>query len=1020
MNQKQNGTQPVQAGGFLAVDEASGTPIAWPRHEAFYNLDSGPLGNIPESQARELVRTAFHNWTTQPGVGLTVREGQPVHDRDGKPVDVTSSNIEQVLNYSLRDLVESDTYPLPDGQSPIIFDNDGKLLEMLYGPNSGVIGLAGFEVVQTKPPFQAVEGIAFLNGLFTDGNPDNSLGVEYSAAQFQGIVTHEMGHFLGLDHSQVNGPSVVFDRDIFGFGKAPADSIETMYPFSKPETGIASGTPARDDAVALARLYPAPDFASQTGFISGRVQQPDGATILQGVNVVARNLAAPFDDAISQVSGARYRPPFFSSALTSKPPGPAALEGLYELPGLTPQATYVVAIEPNAGGGFVPPLTLGYQGEFFSGSQESGNPELDPPALRAELKLAPGQVLEDINVTLNASSGKSLLVFPRTAVVGAEMTTVSITVGIPSQAPAGGVKVTLQSRNPNIFEDTEVLIPAGKTAVPVSVKRKGPGAAGFNVMADGYMTATFVAGAAQAQPALLPVPPSTPVGGRLAVGEIVQRAELPRFLSRIRVFDVNSGVPASRGAVLATLPAIQAPSLSEGRLTQLAYSLDGKTLYVGQGFTGSSLYLTLPQSGTGNSVLSPQSSSVLESVFSPEVVFSPEFSAPSPFLPVRSAVIWRLTDADGDGVAETIDFFETGTADIQDLAVTSTSTGEVLLVASNYASAPEFFSQPRGVVAPLRPAIMAFRDSNRDGKVDGDAPQAVISTEQLAARDVNELSGGMAIDTRDRLLLTVRNILKNQTGILVATDTDADGLADRLELTPYLFTSTISPVSGLARLRVRDFDNGVFFSGIGVQDLRFDQLGGGLYNISDTDLNGQADGVVPVAQELGLTAVSPNLTNSGLEFGPTGQVFTVSVFPGFRAGPLTVPQYAVYTFQLKAGELVRPTVFALGPDPVVGLVDEAADRIGFLTGLARGIATNKFAPVITTVTFKKKDATCVGRRFRTGLTCTVNGNLLDAAAFQVTPTGITFPNGKKSFPKGKSRLKVTNPDGQTGEFQVVR
>ena len=124
-----------------------------------------------------------------------------------------------------------------------------------------------------------------------------------NAFSIQGIATHEIGHLLGLDHS----------------GLANA----VMYPFG--DTGQTVQTVLSiDDAAGIAFLYPASNFASLTGIVSGTVTLGGSGAFAAHVVVVD----ASSGDVVSDT-------------LTST-------DGTYQLQGLLP-GTYNLLVLPLAG-----------------------------------------------------------------------------------------------------------------------------------------------------------------------------------------------------------------------------------------------------------------------------------------------------------------------------------------------------------------------------------------------------------------------------------------------------------------------------------------------------------------------------------------------------------------------------------------------------------------------------------------------------------------------------------------------
>ena len=217
-------------------------------------------------------------------------------------------------------------------------------------------------------------------------------------------MVHEFGHYQGLGHSIVNGQIVLGDAT----GPSPFDTfplvslankIETMYPFYfGPAAGFS--TPEKDDIAAIATLYPAPTFFGTTGTIVGRILASNGRTPKPGFNVIARNIANPFVDAVSGLSGA------FTPDLSADSP----LAGVYILNGLTPGARYAVFVDEILEGGFSAPAgILPGPEEFYSGRLESKRRDKDAPNQFEPVKVRAGAVADGIDIIFNGFAPGELL-----------------------------------------------------------------------------------------------------------------------------------------------------------------------------------------------------------------------------------------------------------------------------------------------------------------------------------------------------------------------------------------------------------------------------------------------------------------------------------------------------------------------------------------------------------------------------------------------------------------------------------
>src|SRR5262249_28670133 len=143
----------------------------------------------------------------------------------------------------------------------------------------------------------------------------------------------------------------------------------------------------------VSTLYPTTDFVANSGSIQGTIFAANGTTPLTGVNVIARNIANPFQDAVSAISGD------FSLGPTDP------LAGTYRLNGLTPGAQYAVYIDQIVAGGFNTPLIFPFPGveEFYNGPRESNNlTSTDDPSDYAPVTPKAGVPTTGVNIIFNS------------------------------------------------------------------------------------------------------------------------------------------------------------------------------------------------------------------------------------------------------------------------------------------------------------------------------------------------------------------------------------------------------------------------------------------------------------------------------------------------------------------------------------------------------------------------------------------------------------------------------------------
>jgi hypothetical protein len=345
----------------------SGRPYVWPNGglNVPFTLDQGPLGSFTNAEAVAMAEEAFAMWAGVPSATITFVNAGPL------PVDVNETNFAQYM------------FGPPDGLSPIIFDEHGEIADVMFGGNSAVVAFANPTSWVNDETCEIVEGLVYFNG---------TIPLEFFS--LKGVMLHEFGHFSGLGHSATNSQVVGFAQDTSGpspfntFGFAPPNELEVMggASFSQPALHA-------DDIAMISTLYPDPGFVASTGTITGRILSLDGVP-LSGVNVIARNIANPFHDAVSAISS------IYSKDFSLADP----YTGVYVLPGLTPGAEYAIYVDQLQFLALrVPPLALPGPEEFWNGASESNNASsADDPSEFTGLTVQAGSTTAGIDIIFNA------------------------------------------------------------------------------------------------------------------------------------------------------------------------------------------------------------------------------------------------------------------------------------------------------------------------------------------------------------------------------------------------------------------------------------------------------------------------------------------------------------------------------------------------------------------------------------------------------------------------------------------
>lgn len=281
------------AGGPLKV--SGGKPVLWPVRlmPIVYHIDLGNLGSFSHEEASRLVVSAFTAWQSVQRTAIQFHQG------DYLPEDVTQSNAYQYLDGNQR------------GINPIVFDDDGSIVRALFGKGAenDVLGFSGMTRYSGNEIHAAQ---AVFNGLAA-----KNLGL--SAEAVYSTVLHELGHFIGLDHSQIFrhlAYNLVGWDDVY---------VPIMLPTAADDDSFRTVL-TDDDSLSLSALYPAANQGLETGSIRGSVSR--NGRELPGVNVAARLVSAATGQAYTTVTGTYIKN-----------------GGDFELSGL-PAGTYRIEIEP--------------------------------------------------------------------------------------------------------------------------------------------------------------------------------------------------------------------------------------------------------------------------------------------------------------------------------------------------------------------------------------------------------------------------------------------------------------------------------------------------------------------------------------------------------------------------------------------------------------------------------------------------------------------------------------------------
>ena len=352
------------AGGPINAVGINATTYATDRFPLAYSTDMGSLGNFNNTQATAIATFAFSTWENLSTAALSFTNVGQL-DRD-----VSSSG----------DSYISGPGQFSDGVFPVVFDSDGSITDARIGVGASQ-QVFGFASSFSQNGVDFLEGFVVINGALT--------GREGAEQIYREVITHEVGHMLGIGHSQIG---------------IRAD-YSLMYPTTLTFDDVLNIGP--DDGAAMSMLYPAPGFLGTVGGISGFVTNEVGA-VLSGVNVVA----------VDSATGALYSTVSdYHSGNDGRFLNKPDRTGEYTLRGLPP-GTYFVRIEPinplfqggSSVASYSTPVNPDVWREWYNGENESGNMLQDNSNEKTGVVVTAGALTKEINIQANGSPTLTTLV----------------------------------------------------------------------------------------------------------------------------------------------------------------------------------------------------------------------------------------------------------------------------------------------------------------------------------------------------------------------------------------------------------------------------------------------------------------------------------------------------------------------------------------------------------------------------------------------------------------------------------
>ncbi len=254
------------AGGPLILEGPSGnTPVTYQNPAITVHVEEGDLGATSNAVANTILQEAFNLWNEVNTSTINLNINESLIN-----VDINIDNYNLYLPNTAGTVFNAN-----DNLNPIVYDDNGEIIDAFFGANQSesTIGFAASILITGASYFS--EGYAVING--------RDLGL--TNTDYKLLIAHEIGHFFGLDHSQVN---IDNSESIFSSPGICTTSSRDNYPLMYPFVCRNTESLHSDDISALSSLYPAASVSTVYGTLQGQFTDETGKALL-GANIWAEN-----------------------------------------------------------------------------------------------------------------------------------------------------------------------------------------------------------------------------------------------------------------------------------------------------------------------------------------------------------------------------------------------------------------------------------------------------------------------------------------------------------------------------------------------------------------------------------------------------------------------------------------------------------------------------------------------------------------------------------------------------------